>query len=99
MNWWLNLAICVAAWGFANASVAAPGELDATFGSGNGKVIFAIGTADDNAHAMAIQPDGKIVVVGACGTTTNRDFCVARSRNTNGRKDCGGRAMRDCGQS
>ena len=59
------------------ASVAAPGELDLSFGLGNGKVIAPISN-DDNAHAMAIQSDGKIVVVGACGTPTVRDFCVAR---------------------
>jgi uncharacterized delta-60 repeat protein len=63
----------------STAALAAPGSLDLTFGLGNGKVITPItSSADDNARAMAIQPDGKIVVVGACGTTTSRDFCVAR---------------------
>jgi len=67
----------------STASLAAPGSLDLTFGFGNGKVITPITTnADDNAHAMAIQADGKIVVVGACGTTTSRDFCVARFEPT-----------------
>jgi uncharacterized delta-60 repeat protein len=61
-----------------SVAFAAPGDLDTNFGSGNGKVIFAIGSADDNAQAMALQSDGKIVVVGSCGTTTARDFCVAR---------------------
>ncbi len=66
-------------WASVTTTHAAPGSLDLTFGSGNGKVIQPISTnADDNAHAMVIQPDGKIVVVGACGTTTSRDFCVAR---------------------
>lgn len=38
------------------------GSLDATFGSG-GKVITAIGS-NDSASAMALQADGKIIVVG-----------------------------------
>lgn len=65
------------------AALAAPGSLDLTFGFGNGKVITPItASADDNAHAMLIQPDGKIVVVGACGTTSSRNFCVARFEST-----------------
>ncbi|TAG03149.1 MAG: hypothetical protein EAZ43_07170 [Betaproteobacteria bacterium] len=67
----------------SGAALAAPGSLDLSFGFGNGKVITPITTnADDNAHAMAIQTDGKIVLVGACGTTTSRDFCVARFEPT-----------------
>jgi uncharacterized delta-60 repeat protein len=41
---------------------AAPGDLDPTFGTG-GKVITPIG-GSDHGHGMAIQPDGKILVVG-----------------------------------
>jgi uncharacterized delta-60 repeat protein len=78
MNKRIRLGLCASVLGIANIAFAAPGELDASFGLGNGKVIVAIGNADDNAHAMALQPDGKIVVVGACGSTTVRDFCVAR---------------------
>lgn len=61
------------------AASAAPGSLDTTFGLGNGKVIVPIIASGDNvARAMALQPDGKIIVVGSCGSTTSRDFCVAR---------------------
>lgn len=65
------------AFGAGFTASAAPGSLDLSFGSGSGKVIETIG-GDDNAHAMLVQPDRKIVVVGACGAPTNRDFCVAR---------------------
>jgi uncharacterized delta-60 repeat protein len=39
------------------------GKLDPTFGQG-GKVVTKIGTSSNNATALAIQPDGKIVVCG-----------------------------------
>jgi uncharacterized delta-60 repeat protein len=42
------------------------GELDTTFGSG-GEVITSVNTQDDEATKVAIQPDGKIVVVGYSG--------------------------------
>ena len=58
---------------------AAPGNLDTTFGSGTGKVISAIGAGEDTARALAVQPDGKIVVAGTCAD----DFCLAR-HNANG---------------
>ena len=74
---------------------AAPGDLDtAGFGSGFGKVITAIGTSDDEATAIALQPDGKILVAGSCFNGITFDFCLARylasgtldtSFNTNGK--------------
>ncbi|MFL5798198.1 MAG: delta-60 repeat domain-containing protein [Actinomycetota bacterium] len=53
---------------------ASPGELDVSF-SGDGKVTtqFASESADE-AHAVAVQPDGKIV---AAGESTG-DFALAR---------------------
>jgi len=56
------------------------GTLDANFGSG-GKVFAAISNGSDRAKAVALAPDGKIVVVGNTqtpGSTTNTDFFVAR---------------------
>jgi uncharacterized delta-60 repeat protein len=50
---------------------AAPGELDPTF-SGGGKLIDWVG----GASGVAIQPDGKIVVVGT--DASNSAFAVAR---------------------
>lgn len=58
---------------------AAPGELDtAGFGSGSGKVITSIGDGNDKATAVALQTDGKIVVVGTCDNGGLNSFCVAR---------------------
>ena len=58
---------------FALARYGPSGALDPTFGSG-GKVITPIGTGFDAAHALAIQPDGKIVAGGAGAY----DFAMAR---------------------
>ncbi|GAB4561480.1 MAG: hypothetical protein Tsb007_26200 [Rhizobacter sp.] len=62
---------------FALARYNNNGSLDTTFGTG-GRVS---GNVNGNAHAVAIQADGKIVVVGefASGATTDSsDFTVAR---------------------
>jgi uncharacterized delta-60 repeat protein len=59
---------------------AAPGDLDLTFGSG-GKVVTDLGS-EDQAHAVAVQSDGKIVVAGL----SNGDFALARY-NRNGSLD------------
>src|SRR5438105_10795250 len=56
----LSLALALSAY-------AAPGDLDPTFGS-SGKVSTAISSGRDDANAMVLQPDGKIV---ACGLTQN----------------------------
>ena len=52
------------------------GALDATFGTG-GKATLDFGIASEHASAVAVQTDGKIVVVGDDG---NGDFAVARFR-------------------
>ena len=58
--------------------VAARGDLDPAFGGG-GKVTTAFGTnTDDEAHALALAPDGKIVVAGSSHNGTNYDFALAR---------------------
>ena len=58
------------------------GSLDATFvgpsGSGNGMFLLPIGASDDYATAMALQPNGKIVLVGNCFVNGQSDFCAAR---------------------
>jgi uncharacterized delta-60 repeat protein len=67
---------------FALARYTPTGTLDTTFGSG-GKVTTSFGStleADDEAEALAIQSDGKIVAVGSSfqnGSSEN-DFAVAR---------------------
>jgi uncharacterized delta-60 repeat protein len=55
------------------------GARDTTFGN-DGNVVTSVTSEANLAYALAIQPDGKIVVVGACGSSTFRDFCVARYR-------------------
>jgi uncharacterized delta-60 repeat protein len=74
---------------FAVARYTTDGKLDSTFGS-RGKVVTNFGTVNGSysseaAHAMAMQPDGKIVVVGASdlrgrddGSHTLHDFAIAR---------------------
>jgi uncharacterized delta-60 repeat protein len=61
---------------FLLARFKADGSLDTTFGIG-GKVTTDFGQRDW-ATAIAIQSDGKIVAAGIAGTTSNRDFALAR---------------------
>ncbi len=74
---------------------AAAGDLDPSFGSG-GKVVTNFFGSSDEANAVALQADGKIVVVGENGT----DFLVARY-NTDGSLDSsfgtGGKITTDFG--
>ena len=49
--------------GLSVRTLAAPGDLDPTFGGGDGMVVSDVGT-EDRAYAMILQPDGKIVVAG-----------------------------------
>ncbi len=60
------------------------GSLDTTFG-GTGKVTTSI-VSDNQAYAVAIQGDGKIVAVGRSWTGGNYDFALARY-NTDGSLD------------
>jgi len=75
--------------------VLAPGNLDTTFGVG-GKVITDIGSSD-TAYSVAIQADGKVVVVGE-SYASNSNFAVARY-NPDGSLDSsfgnGGKAFAD----
>ena len=75
--------------GFALARYRSNGRLDPTFGD-NGKVItkFKPGTFNlfDQAFALVLQPDGKIVAAGVTNVNDAADFALARYR-TNGRLD------------
>jgi uncharacterized delta-60 repeat protein len=55
----------------------ANGALDSSFGSG-GKVSTPVGTGTDEGNAVAVQPDGKIVVAGEASNGTNNDVAVVR---------------------
>ena len=56
--------------------MASPGQLDQSFGTG-GSTLISFG-GFDRGRALAIQPDGRIVVVGRTGSETIGDFAVAR---------------------
>lgn len=80
------------------------GTLDASFGTG-GKVVTAVGAlrATDEAHAVAVQADGKIVVGGLTATTgTDYDFLLVRY-NADGSLDAtfgnGGKVVTSFGAS
>ena len=53
------------------------GALDTGFSS-DGMTSIAIGTLNDYANSVAVQPDGKIVVAGTCDNGTDTDFAVLR---------------------
>jgi uncharacterized delta-60 repeat protein len=67
---------------FCVARLNSDGALDASFdgpsGAGNGKFLLPIGTINDTATALALQPDGKVVIAGYCSNGSNDDFCIAR---------------------
>src|SRR5439155_1723132 len=65
--------------GFALARYNADGSLDTGFGTG-GKVTTAIGSVDDEAFALVLQPDGKLVAAGYTNDGSNEDFALARYR-------------------
>ncbi|HXI92843.1 MAG TPA: delta-60 repeat domain-containing protein, partial [Blastocatellia bacterium] len=80
------------------------GDLDKSFGAG-GKVITDFSGGEDEATAVAIQNDGKIVAVGSTikpFVATNRDFALARY-NADGSLDksfgTGGKVATDFGNS
>jgi uncharacterized delta-60 repeat protein len=53
------------------------GSIDTSFGTG-GKTVTAVGPTDDYAQAMAVQADGKLVVVGYGNTGASTDFELVR---------------------
>jgi uncharacterized delta-60 repeat protein len=55
----------------------ADGSLDPGFGDG-GKVITDFGYGVDVAYALALEPDGRIVVAGTATNGTDQDFALAR---------------------
>ena len=63
---------------FALVRLDRDGTLDTTFGTG-GRVTTDFAGGADTAYAVAVQPDGKIVVAGTAAMTgTGQDFAVAR---------------------
>jgi uncharacterized delta-60 repeat protein len=71
------VAVGVAGGDFALARYNRDGSLDTTFGDG-GKVTTDFFGERDEARAIAIQPNGKIVVVGFARSNEQPDFALAR---------------------
>src|SRR6266571_162320 len=66
---------------FGLARYNADGRLDLTFGV-NGKVVTDVGNAHNNAFAVALQPDGRIVIAGQVQpNSSSSDFALARYLN------------------
>ncbi|HYC45324.1 MAG TPA: DUF4347 domain-containing protein, partial [Burkholderiales bacterium] len=70
---------------FALVRYNANGTHDASFSS-DGRVVADIGGSDDEAYGIALQTDGRIVVVGRAAGAGAPDFAVMRF-NTNGTLD------------
>jgi len=91
LSHWLSItaaAAIMAVYAAAQTAQAAAGDLDQTFGR-RGKVTTDFNGTTDIAYAVALQPDGKIVVVGttyANNDYSNEDFAVTRY-NANGTLD------------
>ena len=58
----------------SNSSLAAPGDLDAAFGTG-GSVITSYTSGDDLGYSVAVQGDGKILIAGGSAAG---DYSVLR---------------------
>lgn len=69
------LALVIA---MATPGAATPGDLDPTFDA-DGRVTTDFGSRDE-AHAVAVQADGKVVAVGGTGPLDETDFALARYR-------------------
>ena len=76
--------IVLAGYGSGNWGVArltSTGDMDTTFGGGNGITITDFGGSGDQAHDLVIASDGKILV-GGYTNASGTDFAVARYTNT-----------------
>jgi uncharacterized delta-60 repeat protein len=77
--------------------MAHPGDLDTSFGSGGKKTVNFGGT--DEARAVLVQPNGRVIAAGGGGAASS--FCVVRLRAANGTLDptfgSGGKRVVDFG--
>jgi uncharacterized delta-60 repeat protein len=72
----------------APASSLTAGSLDPTYGSGGSVLDDFYGTQDgDQANAIGVQPDGKIVVTGSSGTGHIEPIVMTARYNANGTRD------------
>lgn len=61
----------------AAAALAAPGDLDPTF-DGDGYVVTPVGAGNSGALDVVVQPDGKIVAVGAAAAGSGSEVALVR---------------------
>lgn len=83
------------------ARLTSSGALDGSFGTAkdgtvDGLVNLSLSDGNDTADALALQADGKILVVGTTHSSTGRNAAVARF-NTNGELDSSFGRSRDDG--
>jgi uncharacterized delta-60 repeat protein len=90
-NWRVSVFVAVSMLVFSGSgqmAQAADGDLDPTFGIG-GMVTTDFNDSTDIANAVALQPDGKLVVAGTTYTNNDysgEDFAITR-HNANGTLD------------
>jgi uncharacterized delta-60 repeat protein len=81
-HWW---PLPVRRWDFAVVRYMPTGRLDTSFGSG-GKAVHSVGdVSEDSAADMALQPDGKIVLVGSAHVRYPADIGLLRLKPNGGR--------------
>lgn len=77
------------------------GQPDSTFGSGGLAITQLFNLSDERIHAVAIAPDGKIVVAGSVQPGTTEDELLVYRYNANGTVDTtfngNGRVILDLG--
>ncbi|MBK8039987.1 MAG: cadherin-like beta sandwich domain-containing protein [Verrucomicrobiaceae bacterium] len=71
---------------FALARLTTTGQPDPSLTGGIGRMVYEVGTSIDDARAVAIQPDGRIILAGSSYNGSNHDFAVVRLL-TNGTLD------------
>jgi uncharacterized delta-60 repeat protein len=83
-GWGLGLvAALLLGLSWAGVGAGAPGDLDPTFGAGGVAIAFG---PQDSAHALALQPDGTLVVAGTSSRDGDNHILLARFR-PDGRPD------------
>ncbi len=87
---WANIGTAANTYAFAVARLTPTGILDTTFNASGEQAISFGSVGMDQANALAIQGDGKIVVAGTSvvNSSGNHDFAVARLK-TDGTLDAG----------
>jgi uncharacterized delta-60 repeat protein len=73
----VSLALLGLQWGAVSIH-AAPGDLDPSFGNGGKLTMHVGGSGSESAQVVAVQQDGKIVMVGYASNGSYSDFALVR---------------------